>query len=113
MTHFEDLDKLILPSNSCPIDLTEKSRGGIRIRMDQQSFDIEVRHANDDVTYRPCNKQHLIESFRPYFGLVASNKQAYNEIDINAIYVKNRDPRVYKDKEKLEEERLSLLVERH
>jgi hypothetical protein len=45
--------------------------------------------------------------------LVASNKIDKNEIDINAVYVKNKDPRVYREKEKLEEERLALLVERH
>lgn len=56
MNKFEDLENLILPSNSCPIEVNKGSRGGIRIRLDNYGFDVEVRHANDDVTYRACNK---------------------------------------------------------
>ena len=96
MNHFGDVENLILPSNSCPIEINKGVRGGIRIRLDQYGFDIEVRHANSDVNYRSCNKQHLIEHFKPHIGVVAANKDSViNEIDLDAIYVKNMDPRAY------------------
>jgi hypothetical protein len=38
--------------------------------------------------------------------VVTSNKEALNDIDINGIFVKNMDPRVYTDAAALEGERL-------
>jgi hypothetical protein len=72
------------------------------LRIDENSFDIEVKYANDDTQYRPCNKQHNLDTFKPYIGLVATNKENLNEIDINAIFITNNDPRVYRDVNALE-----------
>lgn len=115
MLHFDNFERLILPTNSCPIDVDSKSRGGIRIRMEEQSFDIEIKHANGDVTYKSCNRQHLLEpNYKPYFGIVASNLNLNkNDIDINAVFVTNMDPRVYTDPKELEDEKIHLLLKRH
>lgn len=43
MNHYANLDSLILPSNSCQFELEKNQRGGIRIRSDENGFDIEVR----------------------------------------------------------------------
>ena len=56
MTHFDNFEKIILPSNSCPIEIDRDSRGGIRAKVEDQNVDIDVRHANGDVTYRACNR---------------------------------------------------------
>lgn len=89
-----------MPINSCQIDLNEGVRAGIRIRMDQQNIDVDIREGNGDVSYKYCNRQPLVNgAFKPFFGLLASNKVGnINDIDINAIYIKNMDPRVYHDK---------------
>lgn len=82
--------------------------------MDEQSLDVEIRHANGDTNYKSCNRQHLVEPpFAPFLTIVASNKKNLNDIDIDAIFVKNMDPRVYTDPKVLEEERLQFLVQRH
>lgn len=53
-----------------------------------------------------------MEEFKPYFGVMATNsfeKDIINDIDIAAIYVKNRDPNEYQDKIQMEQERLRFL----
>jgi hypothetical protein len=91
MSHL-DIENLILPTNSCPIQLDSKSRAGIRVRVQEQNIVVDVKHAGD-ASYKKCNTQQLIEaSYKPFFGLVASNKNGgVNDIDINAIFVKNMD----------------------
>ena len=67
--------------------------------MDNAGYEIDIRHANGDIEYMYCNKQVAFEQFRPYLALAAYNSQELiNDVDINAIYVKNRDPRAYTDK---------------
>lgn len=63
--------------------------------MSLKSFDIEVKDANDDTSYRPCTKQDNLDSFMPYVGFIASNKKYLNEIDLNAVFIENLDARVY------------------
>lgn len=57
--------------------------------MEENSFDIEVKYAKRGSTYRPCNKQHNLDTFKPYIGMVASNKHSLNEIDINSVQITN------------------------
>ena len=56
-------------------------------------------------------------AFKPFFGISADNRAAggeiLNDIDIDAIYVKNADPTVYNNKNDLENERLSLIAEKY
>lgn len=60
-----------------------------------------------------CNKQIAFERFRPYFAIAAYNSEEFiNDVDLNAIYVKNRDPRSYTDKQAIENERLTMLVKK-
>lgn len=67
--------------------------------MDDAGYEIDIRQANGDIEYMYCNKQVAFENFRPYLALAAYNSEEFlNDVDINAIYVKNRDPRVYTDK---------------
>ena len=52
--------------------------------------------------------------FKPFVGLVASNYLGrQNDVDINSITLKNMDPRVYSDKQALNNQRLKLLAERN
>ena len=54
------------------------------------------------------------QPYFPYFGLVVSNTDTkVNDIDIQAIYVKNMDEKRYIDKAALEEERLHYLLKKH
>ena len=41
---------------------------------------------------------------------MAFNDASKNEIELQGIYVKNRDPKAYADKEQLENERLIMLI---
>ena len=67
--------------------------------MDNAGYEIDIRQANGDIEYMYCNKQVAFEQFRPYLALAAYNSQEFiNDVDINAIYVKNRDPQAYTDK---------------
>jgi hypothetical protein len=91
-------------------------RAGIRLKSDYKG-DIEIYvKDSDDAEYRFCTSQHLIEgSFKPYLALAADNKKEgrRNEIDIDAIYVKNQDPTVYNNRNDVENERLTLIAEKY
>lgn len=87
------------------MEINEGVRGGIRIKFDGQGFEIDVRHANGDVEYTFCNRQHLVEEFKPYIGVMATNAyedNVINDIDLAAIYIKNRDSNEYQDKNQLD-----------
>ena len=45
------LEDLLLPAISCPIEVTKGVRGGIRLRLIKDVLEVEVRHANGDVSY--------------------------------------------------------------
>ena len=57
-----------------------------------------------------CVKQQNFETFKPYLSVLALNDASKNEIELQGIYVKNRDPKAYADKEQLENERLIMLI---
>ena len=107
------MEDLILPSNSCPIEINKGVRGGIRIRYDNAGYEIDIRQANGDVEYMYCNKQTSIITFKPYLAIMAFNREFVNDIDLLAIYVKNRDPREYSNKQDNENERLTFLVKKN
>lgn len=46
-----DLEDLILPAISCPFDIEKGMRGGIRVRLLKDLIEVEVRHANGEVSY--------------------------------------------------------------
>jgi hypothetical protein len=106
------VDDLILPTNSCPIEITKGVRGGVRVRLDKNGYEIQIRNANGDFEYIYCNKQANLDNFWPYVGVVATNQNAMNDIDILAMYVKNSDPNNYQDKNLIEEERLKFLLKK-
>ncbi len=91
-------------------------RAGIRLKADYKG-DIEVYvKDSDDAEYRFCTTQHLIEGgFKPYLALAADNRKEgiKNEIDIDAIYIKNQDPTVYNNRNEVENERLTLIAEKY
>jgi hypothetical protein len=88
-------------------------RGGIRIRLDNAGYEIDIRNANGDVEYMYCMKQDNLETFKPYMAIVAANREFVNEIELQAIYVKNRDPKAYANSQELENERLMMLIRKH
>ncbi len=45
------LEDLLLPAISCPIEINKGVRGGIRVRMNKDILEVEIRHANGDVSY--------------------------------------------------------------
>lgn len=77
-------------------------RGGIRVRADSISLEVDIRNANGDVEYIYCNKQTNSEHFMPFVGVLASNQDALNDIDLGAVYVKNLEPNHYTDSGALE-----------
>jgi hypothetical protein len=91
-------------------------RAGIRLKADYKG-DIEIYvKDSDDVSYRFCTTQHLIEGgFKPYVVVAADNRKLgiKNEIDIDAIYVKSQDPTVYNNRNDVENERLTLIAEKY
>jgi hypothetical protein len=56
LNKFKNLEELILPTNSCPIEINKGTRGGIRFKMDNDGFDVLIRNANDDAEYTYCNR---------------------------------------------------------
>lgn len=109
------LEELLLPAISCPIEVQQRTRGGIRLRMQKGVLEVEIRNANGDVTYdKLCSREATKEMYDPYFAMVASNTQEVrNEIDIVAVYVKNLDDKRYTDLNALEEERLRFILKKH
>ena len=65
------------------------------MRVTEQQLEIEIRNANGDATYMPCARVTNQDWFRPYVGVVATNAEGINDIDLKAIYVKNMDPNMY------------------
>lgn len=114
-----NLEDLILPAISCPIEIEKGKRGGIRLRLMRDLLEVEVRHANGDATYNTeklCSREQVFinDPFFPYFGIVAANAgPIVNDIDISAIYVKNLDDRRYQDKTALEQTRLRYILKKH
>lgn len=80
------------------------------MRFEKTTFVVEIKQANGDVNYRQCMRQAYTDPFRPHFGLVASNVNAINDVDILGIYLKNMDFGAYQDKAALEEEKMKLLL---
>lgn len=82
-------------------------------------IEVEVRNANGDTDYNSdkiCAREQVFNPFHPYFGVIAGNNNSTitNDIDIEAIYVKNLDENsIYQDKSKLEELRLKYLLKKH
>eukprot|EP00347_Sterkiella_histriomuscorum_P022120 403331610 len=107
---FNSLEDSILAHSSCPIEISKDMRGGIRIRLDNAGYEIDIRQANGDVEYMYCVKQQNFETFKPYLSILAFNNGSKNEIELQGIYVKNRDPKAYTDKEQLDNERLVMLI---
>ena len=81
--------------------------------MDNAGYEIDIRNANGDVEYMYCNKQPNQELFKPFFTILAYNKFFKNQIDLSAIYMKNRDREAYQDELELERERLTLLFKKY
>lgn len=73
---------MISQQSSCPIEINQNTRGGIRIRLDNAGYEIDIRNANGDVEYMYCNKQKNFESFKPYLSIQAYNKYFNNSIDL-------------------------------
>jgi hypothetical protein len=48
MIKFSNLEDMILPSNSCPFDVQKGRRGGIRVIMHSDIFDVEIQNANEE-----------------------------------------------------------------
>jgi hypothetical protein len=58
------LEELILPSLSCPIDITRGVRGGIRLRLIRDVLEVEIRNANGDVSYdsdKICSRENVYQ----------------------------------------------------
>ena len=113
------LEDLLLPAISCPIEVTKGVRGGIRLRLIKDVLEVEVRHANGDVSYnsdKVCSRENVFQGqpFYPWLGIVATNTdKIVNDIDIVAIYVKNLDETKYTDITELEDLRLRYLLTKH
>jgi hypothetical protein len=113
------LEDLLLPAISCPIEVTKGVRGGIRLRLIKDVLEVEVRHANGDVSYNSdqvCSRENVFQGqpFYPWLGIVATNTdKIVNDIDIVAIYVKNLDDTKYTDITELEDLRLRYLLTKH
>ena len=113
------LEDLLLPAISCPIEVTRGVRGGIRLRLIKDVLEVEVRHANGDVSYnsdKVCSRENVFQGqpFYPWLGIVATNTdKIVNDIDIVAIYVKNLDETKYTDITELEDLRLRYLLTKH
>jgi hypothetical protein len=113
------LEDLLLPAISCPIEVTKGIRGGIRLRLIKDVLEVEVRHANGDVSYNSdqvCSRENVFQGqpFYPWLGIVATNTdKIVNDIDIVAIYVKNLDDTKYTDITELDDLRLRYLLTKH
>ena len=59
------LEDLLLPAISCQLDLTQGLRGGIRLRLIKDILEVEVKHANGDVSYggddKICSRENIMQ----------------------------------------------------
>lgn len=97
-----NLEDVILPAISCQFDMDQGIRGGIRLRLMRDLLEVEIRNANGDTNYqggdKMCSREHVFvnQPYYPYFGIVAGNTdRIVNDIDIQAIYLKNLDESKY------------------
>ncbi len=65
--------------------------------MNNHAYEIFIRNANGDVEYIKCNSQNNMDLYiqEPYLGVVATNVEDVNDIDILGIYVNNQDQNQY------------------
>lgn len=106
LVHYKNLEDYLLPANSCEFDFNQGERGGIRIRGDSSIFEVEIKNANGDTSYNFCTRTANTEPFTFHLGMVASNEKAVNDIDLMAVFVKNMNPKLYQNKQAMEEYRL-------
>ena len=102
------MDVLINEKNSCEYLMTTDVRSGLRIKVIFDYIYVSVRE-DGDVSYNECIVHKIKDPNFHHLAIVANNKAEENRIsniDIDAIYVKNLDPRVYNDKAVLNTERL-------
>ena len=51
MMEINSLEEYTKSSNACLIDINKGIRGGIRVRADSVSLEVDIRNANGDVEY--------------------------------------------------------------
>ena len=101
---------------SCPIDVNEDERGGIRIKIQYDYIYVYKREANGDTSYSKCIVSQIRDPVFHHMSIVASNpgfESRASDIDIDAVYFKNYDPNVYQDKNALEAEKLEMIVRKN
>ena len=92
MKHYRDLELFVNQATSCPFELDKDQRGGIRVNITQNQIDVSVKQANGDASYTNCRLMPKYHSFQPFLTITAQNtKETLNEIDLDAIFVKNAD----------------------
>ncbi len=69
------LEDLILPAISCTVDISQGTRGGIRIRMLRDVLEVELRTPDGGVSYDKLCTREVIkeEAYMPYVAMIASN----------------------------------------
>jgi len=96
--------------------LSKDGRAGLRVKVADQDKHLTVQvRDSDDVSYRDCLSLVLSQgTFKPFITLASSNHNEWlNDIDLDAVYLRNTDPDAYQDKEGLENIRLNLLAEKY
>lgn len=110
------MDHLINKRMSCPIDVNEDERGGIRIKIQFDYIYVFKREANGDTSYSKCIVSQIRDPVFHHMAIVASNpgfEERASDIDIDAVYFKNWDPHVYQDPNELEAEKLGMIVRKN
>ena len=51
-----NLDSLVMPSSSCSIEINEGMRAGVRVKLDWQNVEVEIKDGNSDTQYKHCNR---------------------------------------------------------
>lgn len=86
------MDQLIDPKWSCEFDISQGSRGGIRIKVLFDYIYIYKREANGDTNYQKCVVSQIRDPIFHHMSIVSNNQVDDNRvssIDIDAVYFKN------------------------
>ena len=100
---------------SCPIDINEDERGGIRIKIQYDYIYVYKREANGDTSYSKCIVSQIRDPVFHHMAIVAANpnEMRASDIDIDAVYFKNYDPNVYQDPNWIEAEKLGMIMRKN
>ena len=106
--------------NHCQIDMASGKRAGLRIQVKNKQVITEVKDV-DDVSYRSCNKQGLLQKDwgKYHFAIAAKNtpsdtqEMLITDFDIDYLHIASLRPWDMPDAQAMLNERDGMLLKKH